>query len=225
MIIFNKVTKKFKDGTTVLKNVSFSIKEGEFVFIIGPSGAGKTTVSRLLLKEIKPTKGKIFVNSQNLASIKKREIPVYRQNLGVAFQDFKIFNNRTAAENVKIPLEISGFSKKEIEEKVKQVLDLVNLKDKADLFPAQLSGGELQRIAIARALGADPKILFTDEPTGNLDQETGWEIINLLREINNIGTTVIVATHDVEVVDTCEERVIRLEKGELKEDKKKAKYK
>lgn len=221
MIVFHKVTKKFKDGSVVLDEASFSVDKGEFLFLIGPSGAGKTTISRLLLKEISPTRGRIFVDNEEISKLKKNKIPELRRKIGTAFQDFKIFFDRTIFENVSLPLEIREIKGKEIKERVSKILGLVGLTGKEEFFPVQLSGGELQRVVIARALVGGPKILFADEPTGNLDQETAWGIIDLLRRINEQGTTVIVATHNRSIVESFVKRVILLEKGKIISDTKK----
>ena len=216
MIIFNKVSKKFSDGTLVLDDVSISIDKGEFVFITGASGAGKTTISRLLLREITPTKGRIFVDNEEITKIKKSKIPLLRRKIGTAFQDFKLFLKRTVFENISLPLEIAKRKDKDIKEKVSKILSLVGLDGKEEFFPVQLSGGELQRVVIARALVGGPKILFADEPTGNLDLDTSWEIIDLLKRINEKGMTVIVATHNIGIVGSFDKRVIHLEKGKIK---------
>ena len=223
MIIFNKVTKKFKDGTVILDDISFTIDKGEFVFLIGPSGAGKTTISRLLLREISPTKGRIFVDNEEIVKIKEKKIPQLRRKIGTAFQDYKLFWDRTIFENISLPLEIAHKRKEDNKEKVNKILSLVSLEGKEEFFPLQLSGGELQRVVIARALVAGPKILFADEPTGNLDQDTAWEIIDLLKRINEKGTTVVVSTHNVGIVDSFPKRVIRLEKGKIKKEEEKGK--
>ena len=218
------MAKKFKDGTIVLNDVSFSIDKGEFVFLVGASGAGKTTISRLLLREIRPSKGRIFIDQEEITKLKKKYIPRLRRKIGTAFQDYKLLSNRTVAENIALALEISQRKDVDIEERVSKLLGLVSLEDKEDFFPVQLSGGELQRVVIARALAHSPKILFADEPTGNLDQDTAWQIIDILKRINREGTTVLVATHNAGIVDTLSQRVIRLEKGEVKKDKKEGKY-
>lgn len=225
MIKFENVSKKYSQGTTALDNVSFSIDKGEFVFLVGPSGAGKTTILRLLLAEILPTKGKISVDGEDVVKMPKSKIPFLRRKIGAAFQDFKLLFDRTVLENVSLALEILGKKEEEIKKEVQKTLSLVGLEDKADLFPVQLSGGEFQRTVIARAVVAKPKILFADEPTGNLDQDIGWQIVNLLKQINKMGTTVIMATHNREVVDSLAQRVIGLKKGKITSDKKKGKAK
>lgn len=224
MIRFEKVSKKYSQGTIALDNVSFLINKGEFVFLVGPSGAGKTTILRLLLREILPTKGKIFVEGEDVVKMSKKKVPLLRRKIGAAFQDFKLLFDRTVFENVSLALEILGKKSEEIKREVNKVLSLVGLKNKGSLFPIQLSGGEFQRTVIARAMVAKPKILFADEPTGNLDRDTSWQIVNLLKQINKLGTTVIMATHNVEIVDSMSQRVIRLEKGKIVSDKKKGKY-
>jgi len=218
MIIFSKVTKKFGDGTVVLKDVSFTVEEGDFVFLVGPSGAGKTLISRLLIKELEPNAGKIFIDREEIGKHKKRKIPTLRRKIGIAFQDFKLFFDKTIAENIALPLRIRKKKGKSVEEKIEDILDKVGLEGKGEFFPSQLSGGELQRVGIARALVCEPKILFADEPTGNLDEETGQGIVALLKEINREGTTVICATHDMGLVKSFEGRVIRLEEGGVEED-------
>jgi cell division transport system ATP-binding protein len=224
MIKFKNVTKEYFDGTTALKEASFEIDKGEFVFLVGPSGAGKTTILKLLLKEIKPTSGKIEVDGENIVKLKTSQVPYLRRKIGAVFQDFKLLYDRTVYENVSIALEMQGKKSKDIKDEVNKALELVGLEKKSKLFPIQLSGGELQRISLARAMVVKPKVLFADEPTGNLDMDTGWQIINLLKQINKKGTTVIMATHNIEIVDSLNQRVIRLKKGKIKSDKKKGKY-
>jgi cell division transport system ATP-binding protein len=223
MIKFDQVTKKF-GKIVALNNASFEIEPGEFVFITGPSGAGKTTITRLILKEFAPTSGKIKINKQDLAEIPSKKIPELRRKIGVVFQDFKLLSDRTVFENVILPLEVIGTEKKMIEEKASEILKLVGLTDRADLFPSQLAGGELQRVCLARAVIAEPKILLADEPTGNLDPATSWQIIKLMKKINQLGTTVVMATHNVDIVNSLRERVIKLEKGKVVKDQKEGKY-
>lgn len=224
MIIFNKVSKRFKDGTVVLDEVSFSVGKGEFVFLVGPSGAGKTTISRLLLGQFHPSRGKIFVDNQDLSQLKKKDIPKLRRKIGTAFQDFKILSDRTVGENIGLALEIIHRKQSEIDQRVEQLLDLVGLVGKQGFFPAQLSGGELQRVVIARALAHRPLVLFADEPTGNLDLDTSWQIIEVLKRINDAGTTVIVATHNNNIVETLDQRVLEIKDGRVT-DLKKSKHK
>ncbi len=223
MVKFEKVSRKFGE-IVALKNLSFAIKKGEFVFIIGPSGAGKTTIVRLILKEISPSEGKIEVLGEDLEKIKKKEIPFYRRKIGVVFQDFKLLAERTVFENVSLPLEVMGRNGKDIESEVKRVLEMVGLLERENFFPAQLAGGEIQRACLARAIVAKPEILIADEPTGNLDPSTAWQIVKILKKINKGGTTVIMATHNVDIVDSLKERVIKLDQGEIIKDETGGRY-
>lgn len=223
MIKFEKVIRKFGD-IDALCDISFEIEHGEFVFVTGPSGAGKTTIIKLLLREYLPTSGKIWVDNEDLDKIKTKNIPSYRQKIGVVFQDFKLLTDRTIFENVALPLEFGKMPKKEIEKYVKEVVELVDLTERINLFPAQLAGGEIQRACLARAIVANPKILIADEPTGNLDPSTSWQIIKLIKKINKLGTTVLMATHNMEIVDSMKERVIKLNKGQIVKDQKGGKY-
>lgn len=223
MIKFSRVSKKFGD-IIALDNSSFEVEPGEFVFITGPSGAGKTTIVRLILKEILPTSGEIKINGNPLEKISPREIPSFRQKIGVVFQDYKLLPDRTLAENVALPLEVLGKERDDIEKRVAEVLKLVGLSERASLFPAQLAGGELQRTCLARAVVGNPKILLADEPTGNLDPATSWQIIKLLKKINKLGTTVVMATHNVDIVNSLKERVIKIDKGKIVKNQIKGKY-
>lgn len=224
MIEFKQVTKQFGDGTVALDKVSFIVKPGEFVFLVGPSGAGKTTILRLLIRDLSPTSGSIFLEKEELNALHSRKIPGLRRKIGAAFQDYKLLWDRTIFENVSLPLEIIGEFPRIIKKEVLEILELVGLEKRSDLFPLQLSGGELQRTVIARALAARPSILFADEPTGNLDPGTSWQIVKLLKKINEKGKIVIMATHNFDIVDSLNERVITLEKGKIISDKKKGKY-
>ncbi|MCX6726029.1 MAG: cell division ATP-binding protein FtsE [Candidatus Shapirobacteria bacterium] len=223
MVKFENVTKTF-GSTTALKGVSFAIKSGEFVFIIGPSGAGKSTLIKLILREISPTDGLIKVKENNLQEITKKNLPEYRKKIGMVFQDFKLLFDRTVFENVALALRVSGEKEEEISRKVENILELVSLKDRMDFFPSQLSGGELQRICLARAVVGEPEIIIADEPTGNLDLGTARQIVNLLKKINETGKTVIMATHNFEIVNLLNQRVIELNKGKIVSDKEKGKY-
>ena len=218
MIIFDQVTKKFPNGTIALDNISFRIKPEEFVFITGKSGAGKTTLLRLLLREFLPSSGSILFDKTDIASLKRRDIPTLRRQIGAAFQDFKLLRDWTVAENIAMGLEILGQKETKIAQRVNHLVELVGLKDKADLFPAQLSGGELQRVVFARALAPEPKLLFADEPTGNLDSSTAMQIVDLLKDINSLGTTVIMATHNQDIVKDLKHRSINFEKGKITKD-------
>lgn len=225
LITFDDVSKLYGKKTAALKNVSFEIESGEFVFLVGQSGAGKTTVLRLLIHDLLPSHGKVVIDKSETSKLKKKDIPQLRRKIGMIFQDFKLLFDRTVYENVAIALEISNKSRKEIDKKVREVIKLVGLEDKIDLFPAQLSAGELQRAAIARAVVGGPKVLLADEPTGNLDPTTSWEILKIIKEINKLGTTVIMATHNADIVNSMKKRVISLHKGKIASDEAEGKYK
>ncbi len=218
LVHFKDVSHKFKSGTLGLDKVSFSVKPGELLFLQGKSGAGKTTVARLLLRELLPTSGQVFIDNEDISQLKKRQIPHLRRKIGVIFQDFKLLQDRTVFENIAVALEIIKLEPQLIKTRVKDLLHLTGLEDRQDYFPRQLSGGELQRVAIARALAPQPKLIFADEPTGNLDPETGWQIVQLLQDINEQGTAVMIATHDQTLVDKLKVRVIELEHGKLIRD-------
>lgn len=224
MIVFQKVSKRFTDGTAALNQISFQIKDGEFVFLIGPSGAGKTTIMKLLRREIIPSDGTILVKDKNLNELNTKAIPQLRRSLAMCYQDFKLLLDRTAGENIALALEIAGVKEDKKKSLVNNVLKQVRLADKADFFPIQLSGGELQRVGIARAIVNNPAVVLADEPTGNLDPDSAFEILKLFKEINLARTTIIVATHNVELVDKFKERVIELKHGRIIRDQKNAKY-
>ena len=223
MIKFDKVAKKF-GSITALNGVTFEIPVKEFVFIIGPSGAGKTTLAKLILREYLPTSGKIEINGLDSKELKKKQLVDLRRKIGVVFQDLKLLVDQTVYENVALALKVLNKKEEEIQKEVHSVLKLVGLNEKADLFPAQLAGGELQRVCLARAVVAHPEIVFADEPTGNLDPATAWQIIKLLKKINQMGATVIMATHNFEIVNSLKERVIEFDKGKLISDEKKGQY-
>lgn len=220
MIKFTNVTKKFPDGTYAVNNISFELADGEFVFFVGPSGAGKTTLLRLILKDLNPTSGGILVDEHDLGKLSGNKITELRRKIGFVFQDLKLLSDRSVSENVALSLWVLGKNSKEIEGEIAEKLHLVGLGDQGNFFPAQLSGGELQRVAIARALAGNPKYLLTDEPTGNVDDANAWKIMKILDKVNKSGTTVIMATHNSEIVDTMNKRVIRIEDGHLISDKK-----
>lgn len=215
MIDFLHVTKAYPNGDVVIDDLSFSVSPGDFLVITGKSGAGKTTLGRLLIRDLPLTKGTITVDGEDLTKIKSKNIPLIRRKIGFVFQDFKIIPDKTVGENIRIVLEIAGFDSKKIPEKISRLLTIVGIPGKENLFPGQLSGGEIQRASIARAIACDPPILFADEPTGNLDKETSIEIFNLLQKINSDGTTVIMATHDVTLIDLNTARHLHLEKGKI----------
>jgi len=227
MIIFKKVSKVYPinhNHTIALENINFRISPQEFVSIAGPSGAGKTTLLKLLLKEESPTQGEIIVDKQKIDDILSKKLPFFRRKIGTVFQDFKLLPNKTAYENIAFAMEATGKTNEEIEEDIPQILKLINLSDRADHFPYQLSGGEKHRVAIGRALAFRPRILVADEPTGNLDSLHTWDIIRLLSKINEMGTTVILATHDREIINALGKRVISLDKGEIVKDERIGKY-
>ena len=224
MIEISNVSKTYETGNKALRNVSITIEDGEFVFIIGRSGAGKTTLFKLLLKETEPTSGKIVVNDMNLGKMPRRYVPKYRRRLGVVFQDFRLLKDRNVYENVAFAQRVIGASTRRIRESVPAMLQMVGLSAKYKMFPQQLSGGEQQRVAIARALINRPEVLLADEPTGNLDSHNAIEIMKLLEEINQMGTTVVVVTHSQEIVDRMQKRVIVMERGCVVSDEKKGGY-
>lgn len=216
MIMMDRVSKRYGDDATLaLDNVSLNIAPREFAIIIGASGAGKSTLLKMLTREEKPTKGKIVVGGIDYDRLDDRDVPLLRRRIGVIFQDFRLLPNRTVFENVALSLEISGYSNKEIRDNVPRMLEVVGLRGKANKFPGQLSGGEKQRVAIARAMVRQPKILFADEPTGNLDSRNTWEIVKLLLKINSFGTTVVLITHSSEIVRRLNTRTIKLDHGKI----------
>lgn len=220
MLTFDHVTKTFGNGTKALIDVSFQIDAGEMIVLSGPSGAGKTTIIKLILKEISPTSGKIKVDSDDISKISQKNIALLRRKIGVIFQDFKILMDRTVAENIDLALDIIGLDQKIIIKRRQELLKLTGLSDKENDFPIQLSGGQLQRVIIARALAGEPKILFADEPTGNLDPDTARGVIDLLSEINKQGTTVIISTHETDLVKGLKARQLELVDGKLVKDTK-----
>lgn len=224
MIKLNKVSKTFRIGTTGLSEITLSIDKGEFVFLVGPTGSGKTTLFKLLIREVLPTKGEIIIGDWDLIKLPGNKIPHLRKKIGVVFQDLKLLMDRTVFENVLLPLEVIGVKTSEARKRVEEILSQVDILEHKDKFPIQLSGGELQRVAIARSIILGPDIVLADEPTGNLDPLTSKEIVKLLSEINKKGTTVLMATHNVEIVNSLGKRVISLEKGRIIRDAKKGKY-
>ncbi len=224
MIYFDKVTKVYPDESIALDSVSFTVEPKEFVTIVGHSGAGKTTLMKMLIAEDRPTEGTIFFESKNIHKLKKRDISKLRRRIGTVFQDFRLIPNKTAYENIAFAMEASGKTDKEIRSDVPYVLDLVDLNDKMWNFPHQLSGGEKQRVAIARAIVNQPDIIIADEPTGNLDPINTYEVIKIIQKINELGTTILLTTHNKGVVDTIGGRVLTMEKGKVIRDDKEGKY-
>ncbi|MBP6976184.1 ATP-binding cassette domain-containing protein [Candidatus Dojkabacteria bacterium] len=218
MIIFDTVTKKYKDSITALEDVSFRIDPGEFCFVVGPSGAGKSTIMKLLIREEVPTSGSIFFNEIEVPKLNRRLLPAYRQKLGVVFQDIKLLSTKTLEENIAFALEILDKSNKEIKDTTDYLLDLVGLRDRRELFPQELSGGEQQRGAIARALANKPDLFIADEPTGNLDSQNAKQILEILKTINNSGTTVMVISHDMNLINNSKDRTINIKDGKLNSD-------
>ncbi len=224
MIEFRNVTKVYSTGIAAVNNTSLYIEKGEFVFIVGSSGCGKSTLMKMIMKEVNPTSGHIFVNGIDITRISKRRIPNLRRSMGIVFQDFRLLPDKTVYENVAYAMRVIEANPKLIKRQVPNVLSLVGLLDKADFYPEQLSGGEQQRVAIARAIVNNPSVLIADEPTGNLDPDTAWEIMSLLNDINRRGTTVVVATHAKDIVDKMQKRVIAIEKGTIYSDKESSGY-
>lgn len=224
MIRFENVSKEYPGDPTVLQDVDLVIEAGEFVSLVGQSGAGKSTLLKLIYAEEEPTTGKVYFDERPISAIKRKHLPFLRRNIGTVFQDFKLFSQKTVFENVAYALEVYGKTDEEIRDEVPQILDLVRLGDKMHKYPKQLSGGEQQRVSMARALIRDPKIIIADEPTGNLDPIATKEVINLLLEINKLGTTVILATHNKSIVDKLGRRVITLDNGRVTHDEQVGKY-
>lgn len=224
MIKLEHVSKSYSAGIPALNDVSLEIEDGEFVFIVGDSGSGKSTLIKLLLKELDPTEGSIFVSGKNLGKIKRKQIPKFRRNIGVVFQDFRLLKDRNVYDNVAFAQKVIGEPNGRIRKKVPLMLSMVGLAAKYRSFPKELSGGEQQRVAIARALINEPGILLADEPTGNLDNNNAWDIMKLLEEINGRGTTVVVVTHNLEIVKVMKKRVITVKKGTVVSDSRQGDY-
>lgn len=224
MIEFKNVSKIYGNDVTALSNVNVSIDRGEFVFVVGASGAGKSTFIKLLMKEIEPTKGNIIVNDTDITTLKRKQIPYYRRKIGMVFQDYRLIPTLSVYENVAFAMRIVEASYKDIKKRVPLVLSLVGLSDKHNDFPNQLSGGEQQRVALARAIVNNPSFLIADEPTGNLDPETAMEIVNLINDVNKAGTTVIMATHAEQIVNQMKKRVIAVENGAIVRDERRGRY-
>lgn len=224
MIELKDVYKKYPNGVTAINGIDIRINQGEFVYIVGPSGAGKSTFVKMIYREEVPTSGTITMNGVNLAKLKMKKVPMHRRNIGVVFQDFKLLPTLTVYENVAFALEVIEAQPKFIKKRVMEVLDLVGLKHKARMLPTELSGGEQQRVSIARSIVNSPKVVIADEPTGNLDPETTWEIMKIFEEINNRGTTVVMATHNRDIVNTLKRRVIAIEDGKIVRDEQRGEY-
>ncbi len=224
MIEMKGVYKTYPNGVTALNGIDVHIADGEFVYVVGPSGAGKSTFTRLMFREEKPSKGTVKINKYNLSTLKERKVPQLRRNIGVVYQDFRLLPRMTVYENVAFALEVIEESPNQIRRRVMDVLEQVRLKNKARFIPDELSGGEQQRVSIARAIANHPKLLIADEPTGNLDPDTSWEIMHILEEINAKGTTVLMATHSQEIVNTIRRRVIAIEDGQIVRDEARGEY-
>ncbi|WP_061810141.1 cell division ATP-binding protein FtsE [Rossellomorea vietnamensis] len=224
MIQMKDVYKQYSNGVMAANGFNVHIKQGEFVYVVGPSGAGKSTFIKMMYREERPSKGDIIVNGINLAKLKNSRVPYLRRNVGVVFQDFKLLPPLTIYENIAFALEVIEEHPKQIKKRVMEVLDLVGLKHKARMLPNELSGGEQQRVSIARSIVNTPKLVIADEPTGNLDPETSWDIMNIFEEISNRGTTVIMATHNREIVNTIKHRVIAIENGRIVRDEQRGDY-
>ena len=224
MLIMSDVSKVYPGGSVALQDVNVHIEPGEFVFVVGPSGAGKSTFIKMLFREVLPTTGSIFVNGMDILSLSPKEIPFMRRQLGIIFQDYRLLPDRTVYENVAFAMQVIEAPHRKIKRQVMNMLDLVGLRHRANAYPNELSGGEQQRIAIARAIVNDPVFVIADEPTGNLDPETSWAIMEIFKEINDTGTTIVMATHDKEVVDAMGKRVIAIEHGRIVRDEKEGVY-
>ena len=224
MIRMRNVSKTYKNGTKALDNINIKIDKGEFVFIVGQSGAGKSSFIKLLFREVLPTEGELLVNDYDVVNMERDEVPYLRRSLGVVFQDYRLLPEKTVYENVAFAMRVIEAPRRLIQRNVNNVLDIVGLRDKYKCFPSQLSGGEQQRVAIARAIVNPPSLVIADEPTGNLDPETSWEIMQIFKRINDSGTTIVMATHDKQIVDTMRRRVVAIENGRIVRDEKKGVY-
>lgn len=224
MIEMKNVYKRYSNGVLALNDINVKIDQGEFVYIIGSSGAGKSTFIKLMYREEKPTKGDIIIAGQNVSKLKERDIPYLRRNIGIVFQDFKLLPNLTVFENVAFAMEVIEEDAREMKKRVMEVLEQVKLKHKARSLPSELSGGEQQRVSIARSIVNRPKVIIADEPTGNLDPETSWEIMDIFEEINAMGTTIVMATHNKEIVNTMRKRVLEIDGGQIVRDDHKGEY-
>lgn len=224
MIHMKEVSKVYDNGVAALNNVNIDIEKGEFVFVVGSSGAGKSTFIKMILREVLPSKGRLIVNGRDVMTMKESEVPYLRRGLGIVFQDYRLLPDKTVYENVAFAMQVIEAPRREMQKRVNNVLDLVGLKEKFKSFPSQLSGGEQQRVAIARAIVNSPMIVIADEPTGNLDPETSWDIMDIFKRINKTGTTIVMATHDKNIVDTMQRRVVAIENGCIIRDEMKGVY-
>ncbi|MDQ0214895.1 cell division transport system ATP-binding protein [Oikeobacillus pervagus] len=224
MIEMKDVQKMYPNGVMAVNGFNVRINKGEFVYVVGPSGAGKSTFIKMMYREEKPTKGTILINGMNISTLKDHKVPFLRRHIGVIFQDFKLLPKLTVYENVAFALEVIEETPENIKSRVMEVLELVGLKPKARMFPDELSGGEQQRVSIARSIVNTPKVVIADEPTGNLDPETSWDIMNIFEEINSRGTTVVMATHNKDIVNTIRHRVIAIENGQIVRDEQRGDY-
>ena len=224
MIEFHSICFTYPNGVQALKDVDLYVEKGEFVFLVGSTGSGKSSILKMIYREIIPTSGDIYVNDRDITDMKRSQVPEFRRTLGVVFQDFKLIPYKTVYENIAYALEVTDVKSKDIKPKVEKALELVNLADKAKRFPHEISGGEQQRTSIARAIVGNPIILVADEPTGNLDPESSWDIMELLDKINKNGTTIIMATHNRDIVDVMKKRVILVDHGQIVSDKEKGEY-
>ena len=225
MINFDNVSKQYKNSSTpALNEINLNIEQGEFVFLVGQSGSGKSSLLRLLLKEEKPSSGTVTVDGINVAKLPNRKVPAFRRTMGIVFQDFRLLPGKTVFDNVAFGMEVIGKSKKEIQQRIPAILDLVGLDEKAHRLPSELSGGEQQRVALARAFVNQPRLLLADEPTGNLDPSTSVGIMKLLDRINRTGTTIVMATHDVAIVDQMRKRIVQMENGKIIRDQERGMY-
>ncbi|MFC0273374.1 cell division ATP-binding protein FtsE [Metabacillus herbersteinensis] len=224
MIEMSEVYKTYPNGVLAINGINIKINQGEFTYVVGPSGAGKSTFIKMMYREEKPTSGEIVINGVDLSKLKESKVPFLRRSIGVVFQDFKLLPKLTVFENVAFALEVIGENPRSIKKRVLDVLDLVQLKHKARAFPNELSGGEQQRVSLARSIVNNPGVMIADEPTGNLDPDTSWEIMHLFEEINNRGTTIVMATHNKEIVNTLKKRVIAIEDGKIVRDEPRGEY-
>lgn len=224
MIHMRGVSKIYENGAVALNNVNIDIERGEFVFIVGTSGAGKSTFIKMIFREVLPSKGRLVVNRRDMVAMERNDVPYMRRNLGIVFQDYRLLPDKSVYENVAFAMQVIEAPRRTIQKRVNNVLDLVGLKDKFKCWPSQLSGGEQQRVAIARAIVNSPVLVIADEPTGNLDPETSWDIMEIFKRINKTGTTIVMATHDKTIVDTMQRRVIAIENGCIIRDEMKGAY-